>query len=215
VSLEAILDAIRASGAVAVAEIQQQARDEAGTILAEARTEAEKVRRAACTRTALPAQRERARIIHRARLLHLRTVGDAREAAIDAALGQARRCLAAGRSDPRYPAVLRRLTEEALAELEGSLEDVARARLEADPRDEALLARLLGEQDLSVHVNYELDCWGGLIARSEDGRIVVINTLESRLERATPFLRRYLAALFAGGEGVRPASITETLAYEQ
>jgi len=41
-----------------------------------------------------------------------------------------------------------------------------------------------------------LDCWGGLVAKSEDGRIVVINTLEERLERATPFLRRYLAAFF-------------------
>jgi vacuolar-type H+-ATPase subunit E/Vma4 len=41
-----------------------------------------------------------------------------------------------------------------------------------------------------------MDCWGGVVAKSEDGCIVIINTLEARLERATPYLRRYLAALF-------------------
>jgi vacuolar-type H+-ATPase subunit E/Vma4 len=49
---------------------------------------------------------------------------------------------------------------------------------------------------LELPVSCELNCWGGLTAKSEDGRVVVINTLESRLERATAFLRRHLAALF-------------------
>jgi vacuolar-type H+-ATPase subunit E/Vma4 len=41
-----------------------------------------------------------------------------------------------------------------------------------------------------------LNTWGGLIAASADGRVVVINTLEARLEQALPFLRRHLAAYF-------------------
>jgi hypothetical protein len=35
-----------------------------------------------------------------------------------------------------------------------------------------------------------------MILQSEDGCIVVINTLEARLERAIPHLRQRLAALF-------------------
>jgi V/A-type H+/Na+-transporting ATPase subunit E len=212
-SLEAILAAIRASSEQQVEALERQAATEAAAILEAARQEADRVRREACARAALPAHREHARIIHRARLLHLRTVGDAREAAIDAALEAARSRLADTRSDAGYPVVLKLLTEEALAELESSLEDVARARLEADPRDEAILAPLLKQLDLHAAAGYSLDCWGGIVARSEDGRITVINTLESRLERATPFLRRYLAALFARGKTTRPVTITETLAF--
>jgi vacuolar-type H+-ATPase subunit E/Vma4 len=54
----------------------------------------------------------------------------------------------------------------------------------------------LTDLGLTLPINYNLDCWGGLIAQSEDGRVVVINTLETRLERAIPYLRRYLAALY-------------------
>jgi vacuolar-type H+-ATPase subunit E/Vma4 len=58
------------------------------------------------------------------------------------------------------------------------------------------LKNILDDLKLDLPVSYELNCWGGLIAKSGDGRVVVINTFESRLERATAFLRRYLAALF-------------------
>lgn len=214
-SLEAILAAIRASGEKQIEEIEQRARSEAEVILADARREADKARQDARARAVMPAYGERARIIHRARLTRLRTVGDVREAAVDAALEQTRHALAGLRADSGYPAILQRLTKQALSELQGSMEDITRARLEVDPRDEELMARILRELDLRLSVTYNLECWGGLIARSEDGRIVVINTLESRMERAMPFLRRYLAALFEEGETVRPTTITETPAYER
>jgi vacuolar-type H+-ATPase subunit E/Vma4 len=53
-------------------------------------------------------------------------------------------------------------------------------------------------------VSYELECNGGLIAGSIDGQIVVINTVETRLERAIPSLRRNLAALFEEEQPVNP-----------
>lgn len=212
-SLEAILAAITSAGERQVEGIERRACDEAEVILADARKEAEKVRQDACTRAVAPAYREHARILHRARLLNLRTVGDAREAAIDAGFEHARRCLAEVRAKANYPATLRRLTEEALDDLRGSLEDVSRAHLEVDARDEELMARILDDLGLELEVHGRLQCWGGLVAYSEDSCIVVINTLESRLERATPFLRRDLAAFFEKGETIRPASITETPAY--
>jgi vacuolar-type H+-ATPase subunit E/Vma4 len=64
---------------------------------------------------------------------------------------------------------------------------------------------------LNTPVNYELECIGGLIASSVDGEIVVINTLEARLDRAIPSLRRYLAAIF---EEEQPApAIREEIAH--
>jgi vacuolar-type H+-ATPase subunit E/Vma4 len=142
-----------------------------------------------------PAARERARIIHHARLEALRRVGNVREELVDAALTQTRERLAAIRSNSFYADVLRQLTREALTELTAPGWE-EKALLVADPRDRTILEGILSGMDLNLQVSYDLKCWGGLITKSEDGRVVAINTLETRLERATTFLRGYLAALF-------------------
>ncbi len=190
--LQAILDQIRASGEAQVREIEQGAQSQANGILAQARAEARQVEEDACADASAPAVAERARILHRSRLESLRVVGDVREELVDTAIARARERLASLRAHPSYPSALRALTEEALAELASG----GQAQLLADPRDRSLLKNILDDLKLDLPVSYELNCWGGLIAKSEDGRVVVINTFESRLERATAFLRRYLAALF-------------------
>lgn len=194
--LHAILTAIRASGDSRVQEIEHRALDRATELLDQARREAEEMQRQARVYTAAPAAKERARIIHRARLEALRAVGNVREALVDAALEQTRGRLAGLRTHTNYPTVLRRLTKEALAELERSLGEVETIRLQIDPLDRQLMESILNDLGLYLQVDFELNCWGGPVAKSEDGRVVVINTLEARLERATPHLRRYLAAVF-------------------
>jgi vacuolar-type H+-ATPase subunit E/Vma4 len=96
--------------------------------------------------------------------------------------------------------VLARLTDEAMAALQGS---PAGAQLEADPRDRVLLESILRELDAQLTVKYNLECWGGVIAKSSDERVVVLNTLESRLEQATPYLHRHLAAWFESNDRER------------
>lgn len=214
-SLEAILSAIETGGREEAGALVQQAQSEAAAIIEAAQREAQRVQQDARERAVTPAYRERARILHRARLEALRTVGDARETAIDAILAQARIILSQMRSTPAYPRTLRRLTEESLAELERSLEDRGAARLEIDARDEALMAEIIRSLNLQLPLSCTLQCWGGLVASSQDGRIVVINTLESRLDRALPFLRRDLAALLENGGALRPNLTTEMLAYGQ
>ncbi len=195
-SLQTILESIRASGKSQVDEIEMRAYVQARQFLADARLEAQQEKEDACVAVAAQAYRERARIIHRARLETLRITGGVREALMDAALDRARGRLASFRMDTAYPAVLRRLTQAALAELAGSLDGPGQAHLSVDSRDRTLLESILRDLGLDLPVSYDLDCWGGLIAKSQDNRVVVINTLEARLERATPYLRRYLSALF-------------------
>ncbi len=191
-SLQAILEKIRASGDAQVQEIEKNMQSQMSEILAHARMEARQIEEDARTIASAPAIAERARIFHRARLESLHIVGDVREDLVDTAITRARERLASLRSDLSYPAVLRTLTEEALTELASG----GKAQLLADPRDRTLLKNILDDLNLDLLVSYELNCWGGLIAKSEDGRVVVINTFESRLERAATFLRRHLAALF-------------------
>ena len=210
-SLEAILDAIRDTGDAQVGEIEARTRTQVYEILANARVEAEDTEEEAYNTAFAPAAKERARIIHRARLEAMRIVGEAREALIDMTLERTRGVLAGLRTDRLYPEVLCRLVEEALAELSSSLEHEAKIQLEADQRDRALLESLLRHLVVDLEVSYTKDCWGGLIARSEDGRVVVDNLLETRLERAIPFLRQYLAAWFEDEQW--QISTTETHAY--
>jgi vacuolar-type H+-ATPase subunit E/Vma4 len=201
-SLHAILEAIRSSGEAKALEIESRAYAQASEILRNVQLEAERIKEQACASTLEPASKERARILHRARLEALQLTGGSRKSLVDKALEQAHGRLADIRTDFIYPRVMNRLLIEALEELDGQEqggeEDQPAPRdcLEADPRDRELLEGLLLELGLDLPVTYPLECWGGVIARSEDRRVVAINTLEARLEKSTPYLRRYLAALF-------------------
>jgi len=195
-SLGAILEAIHLSGETQVQEIEKQIYDQANESLADARLQAEQIEEDACAKEVMPSYGERARISHHARLESLRIIGKAREALVDEALDRAQGHMAGIRSDPDYPMVLGKLIRETMAEIEGTLEDIHLSRLEADPRDRELLEQILADMKLNLSVEYSLTCWGGLVAKSSDGRLVIINTLEARFNRAASFLRRYLAAFF-------------------
>jgi len=193
-SLQAILEKILASGELQVAEIEKNAQIQVDGILAQAQMEAGQINEDISRDVSTPAIAERARILHRARLESLRVVGDVREDLVDTAINRTRERLASFRTNPAYSMVLRLFIREALAELaSGGKQNV---QLLADRRDKTLMEEILDDLKLDLPVSYELGCWGGLIARSEDGRVVVTNTLESRLEHATSFLRSHLAALF-------------------
>lgn len=190
-SLQAILAAIRASGETQIKEIEAAAQEE----LAQHRAEVQRLRQESNKAASAPGAAERARILIRARLKAQRILSEAREDLIDDAIDQARKRLASIRNDPVYPDILRQLTKEALANLEGSLGEAEKPQLEADPRDHKLLESILSNLGLDLPVIGELDCWGGIIAKSDDSHVIVVNTLEGRLTRAMPYLRRCLGAL--------------------
>lgn len=210
-SLETILAAIRAAGDAQVSEIEAGARTQIYEIMATARLEAEDLEEEACNNAVAPASKERARIIHRARLESMQVVGGAREDLIEKTLERTRGVLAGLRTDRAYPDVLCRLLEEAIAELKSSVGEGVQVQVEADPKDFDLLESMLRHMVLDLQVSYTLNGWGGLVARSEDGRVVVSNILETRLERALPFLRQYLAALYENEQW--QTSTTATPAY--
>ena len=206
-SLHAILETIRSSGESKVLEIENRALSQASEISTAARLDAERIDAQACASALEPAFKERARIIHRARLEALMLVGNVRKELVDAALEQTHGRLEGIRADPIYPRVLRQLLLESLNELEGfekmkGSQAAATVYLECDPHDLALLESLLHEMELDLPISCPLECWGGLIARSSNGRIAAINTLEARLAKITPHLRTYLAALFEDDQAV-------------
>jgi len=209
-SLEAILAAIVASGERQAQEIEAQAQSHADDILATARMEAERLRQEARSAVAGQAARESTRIVYEAHLEALQWVGGVRDGLVNDALQQTRQHLTIIRSEPIYPSVMRLLVEEALHVLGESLTSGEQPQLAADPRDRELMEEVLRQMGLDLPVSYELTCLGGVVARSEDGRVVAINTLEARLERAVPYLRRLLTALFEEATMDSPLPVQQT-----
>jgi len=199
-SLDTILEAIHDAGRQQVLRIEMATQKQVNDILDQARREADHIQEQACSDATAPAFRERSRILHEARLSALRIIGEARQTFVETVLERTRDQLAYISSEPIYPIVLHRLTQLAFDELEGSLGDIHNAMVEIDPRDLELMERILADMDLNLPMVTELNVWGGLIVKSEGAKVVVINTLEARLNSATSYLRRFLAALFENQE---------------
>jgi vacuolar-type H+-ATPase subunit E/Vma4 len=195
-SLEAILEAITSAGEEQGSQAEEQARLQVEEILASACQEAARVKAKAFANAVAPASRERSRILHLAKLEVLHATGGLRETLVYTALEGAGSRLSGIRAQPAYRDVLLSLTQEALAEIKLSSGESRAACMEIDPRDRSIMAAILAELGLDLQVKECLECWGGLVVSNQDGRVVVINTLEARLKRATPYLRRYSLGLF-------------------
>ena len=177
--VEADIKLINEQSAAAVLEIRRSAENSAKEIAQRHHRE-----------ILAPLQQERARRLNRARLAALRATSQAREKLFVQAQACARERLMSLRSTPDYPAILQALTEEALAQIGGE------ANVRADPRD-ATLIRSLGPRFPSARFEFDLQTCGGVEARTPDGRIYVLNTLEGRLEQAQEILRQQVMPLFS------------------
>jgi V/A-type H+-transporting ATPase subunit E len=95
--------------------------------------------------------------------------------------------LAGLRDSDFYDSLFRDLVEEAVTAVKE--EPIT---LHVDRRDEHLCSRVVQDLGFDCEIVADLECTGGLCAGTDDGRVMVRNTLESRLERAKDLLRRDL-----------------------
>ncbi len=195
-SLQAILEQIQQASAAQVQEVLAQAEREVEAELAEARARSEQVYQAAYRQALAPEAAQSARIINQAHFEAECLVGQARERLVEQVLERVREQLSHMRGSDQYPEVLRRILYELLPGGNGLRSIKQNIVIEADPRDRDLLEGFLREKAIDIPVEYSLSCWGGLCAHSPDGTVRMINTLESRLERALPFLKQRLSAGF-------------------
>lgn len=195
-SLQAILEQIRAAGDVQVKAVRARSEKDVQVILDEARAEADRLYQDELRQALQPESGERAAILNQARFQALCLTGKAREALADAALAAMIQHLKEIRYSQVYPSVLERILLEMLPGQDGARRIEDQLILEADPRDQGLLENILREKRLNLHMDYCLTCWGGLCGRSSDGSIHLVNTLESRLDRVRPILKQRLIAWF-------------------
>ena len=98
------------------------------------------------------------------------------------------------RSEPGYAALFERLLTEAVHEVRGK-ECIFRI----DPRDRDLCNRIIQDHQFSGIIKPDLETAGGLVVCSSDERIMVHNTIESRLDRAKDVYRMDILQELTGG----------------
>jgi vacuolar-type H+-ATPase subunit E/Vma4 len=195
-SLDAILEAIQESGRTEIAKIEAQAQDQVKIIIAEAQAKAESIHKEARATKMSRAKRDEDRIRVEAQSQVQKLSGESNHAFISETLIHARERLANYRASSSFPAVVLHLTVEALDKLYSCLEKDEQIYLRASRLDQELLEPFLKIRYPDVIVKYDLNCWGGVIAQSADGHIVITNTLDERFERSKPHIQRHLAVWF-------------------
>lgn len=202
-ALEHLLAAIEQEAAQEIARIEAESRRTAEQVLAQAKAQAQEIEAAEWAAAEARLRSDAARLIVQARIAATRHVMHVREAIYQRAAEEAQAELAAVRSRPDYPAVLAALLAEAMAALPAAAGfghgSSAGLVIYCDPRDAGLVQALAANQAASVVPS--LTTWGGVDVATTDHRIVARNTLEARLARAEPHLRRLVAqALFVAAE---------------
>jgi vacuolar-type H+-ATPase subunit E/Vma4 len=195
VGLSALVAHIQAEGEASAAAILARAEGQAAQIQAEAQVEAERDRAEIEQAAAQSQPEEAARLLNQARFAALCQTGLARDELVEQVLDDVRQQLSRVRQGPDYPALLAHLLDETFPASHNHVVTKPEEgfMLEADPLDQTVLAHILDERGMTLAVDYCLVCWGGLNARSIDGKVTLLNTLESRLARAAPYLCQRLA----------------------
>ncbi|MGA9139145.1 MAG: V-type ATP synthase subunit E [Methanocella sp.] len=175
------------------AEIRRKAEEAAKAIRCDARTRAAEMRKSRMDAAMLAAGDEHNRTLYSVKNEMNKEMSALKYRLFDRAFTGAGQSLRDFRGNKGYAGCYRQLLSEALSEL-GDGDPV----VHIDPRDESLCRALLAALGLQCEVSPDLQTAGGLIASTSDGKVVVSNTIESRLEQAKDRLKLDVFTLLYG-----------------
>jgi vacuolar-type H+-ATPase subunit E/Vma4 len=176
------------------AEIRKKAEEAAKAIRCEAKTRAAEARRSRMAVAAAAAATRRNHELYAARNELNKEMTALKYQLFARAFAEAGRTLANIRAGEGYPGCYRQLVAEALGELSDD-----NAVLHIDPSDGELCRKVEADLGIRCELAPDLPCAGGLNASARDGRIVVSNTVEARLEKAKDRLKLEVFATLFGG----------------
>ncbi len=185
-ALDDIIEAIERETAEEIAAIEAAAQRRAAEIRARGAAEAAEIEAEAASARASEAEMGADRIRNRARRDAERQLQTARNAIVAELFDGVRHRLAGLRGSQGYDEALVQLVVEARAALPEA------TVLRVGTADEALAHALFGDHD--VQIVADLDTWCGGRVECSDGR-AVDNTIEQRLTRADPHMRRLVLEL--------------------
>lgn len=192
-ALEDILKALDDKAETEMEVMKQEALLQAEDIRSKAGKEAGRARRARLKKVEDNIRSEATSYIYAASLKAKNQLISAQEEVVDEAFELAGERLSAIRSTDRYPGILAQLIEQCIEYIDGEI------ILQVRADDRALVENVIADKQVPFRILDEpLESFGGVVARSTDGAIVVDNTFEQRMERAKERLRLEIARVLFG-----------------
>ena len=193
-SLEDILQELDEQCRLECQEIFARAQEEMKKILDKADEEAQATRKVRLDRVKAEAESEVTSLLYASRLRSRNAVIEAKDRISEQALQQAEEKLSKMRSRDDYPSILEGYLAEALERFD------AEVIVRVDPRDEELAEKLLREQGRKYDLRTDIETSGGAIVSDVEEKVIIINTVEERLNRARERLRMEVHDILFGEE---------------
>ncbi len=119
------------------------------------------------------------------------------EDAVSRAFEKARSEIDSVRNTEKYASMTKKLLQESVSAVGGD------TVVECNEKDRSLVSKLVQELEHSLKVRMSIskepiNVLGGVRVRSKDGSMVFENTLDSRIERLKPLIKKDIAKLFIG-----------------
>jgi V/A-type H+-transporting ATPase subunit E len=166
------------------------AEDKMAELMQRARKTSEEIKSRALAKAAML---ERNKSLYTANSEARKQIGNLKHEFLNEAFDRTRERLASSRENGYYEDSFRKMMEEAIRGL-GESEVV----LHIDKRDVDLCRKVAGGLGIRCEIVTDNDCMGGLIATTRDGKVVVYNTIESRLQNARRRMRLEIFNLLYG-----------------
>ncbi len=191
---EDLIKAIESIAQDRIRERRQKAESQAAEIILRAREQVPRITEPHRENAIRQAEIERNRLISGITRDTKLQVLQAKAEISDKVFEVAGRELEKSRHRPHYEASFRSFLQESLEEMSGE-----KVRIHIDPQDEAICRNILKEFSSDPEIVSDLHCAGGLNVSSLDETFIVLDTIESRLDKAKESLRPGVFAILYGG----------------
>ena len=194
--IQAIINGIVTAGEQEIALIESKAEAQVRSIRSAAEAEADKQKDRILKDAHVRLNRTQAVISQRAAMQALQMHANARQKLILMVLEKARVDMDTIRTKAEYPSIMGVLIHDAIHAILPSLVREQKMILHVDKRDESALDSIEIPFKDRVLVQCDIHCSGGCEVESDDGMVRVLNTFESRFERALPQVQQDLSVYF-------------------
>jgi V/A-type H+-transporting ATPase subunit E len=190
---ENLIASMGVSAEKGITEMMQKAHQEAEEIKRNAEAKAEAIKASQCENAKKSAEIERNKLIYNVKAENKMRIIKEKDAVIQRAFFDAKKSLDSFRDHASYKENFKKMLQEAFRELEGE-----KVNLHIDARDETLCRQVLDELGRNSEIVGDLTSAGGLAVSTKDGKVVVSNTIESRLNNAKELLKREIFSTLFG-----------------
>jgi len=192
---EQLIESVELCAEDKVRAIKEKASQDAENIITEAKGKDEIIKKKYLDTVKKTVDKERRKSIAKMNEENHMQLIRAKDDVFKHAFAEAQKTLISVRSQANYENIFRKLLKETILELEG--EEIL---LHIDKLDESLCKKLLKELKLNHEIVTDITSIGGLNASTRDGKFIIFNTIESRLESAKVQLKLEVFSVLYGGQ---------------